>query len=51
MNWIAHHQEHLTLFTIYGSIHPSSCLLVSWMHFNSSKIPAGSNLGEYYKIL
>ena len=27
----AHHQEHLTVFTVSGSIHPSSCRLVSWM--------------------
>jgi len=24
---------------------------VSWMRFNASKTPAGSNLGEYYQIL
>jgi hypothetical protein len=28
---LAHHQEHLTVFTISGSIHPNSCRLVSWM--------------------
>jgi hypothetical protein len=27
----AHHQEHLTVFTASGSIHPSRCRLVSWM--------------------
>jgi hypothetical protein len=27
----AHHQEHLTVFTAFGSIHPSCCGLVSWM--------------------
>jgi hypothetical protein len=27
----AYHQEHLTVFTVSGSIHPSSCRLVSWM--------------------
>jgi hypothetical protein len=27
----AHHQEHLTSFTILGSIYPSDCRLVSWM--------------------
>jgi hypothetical protein len=26
----AHHQEHLTVFTVSGSVHPSSCWLVSW---------------------
>jgi len=25
----AHHQEHLTLFTVSGSVHPSCCRLVS----------------------
>jgi len=29
-----HHQEHLTVFTVSGSIHPSSCRLVSWMSWN-----------------
>jgi len=48
-----HHQEHLTVFTVSGSIHPSCCRLVSWMswNFNSSKTPACSKLGEYYQIL
>jgi hypothetical protein len=27
----AHHQEHLTVFTVCGSVHPSCCRLVSWM--------------------
>jgi hypothetical protein len=27
----AHHQEHLTVFTISGSVHPGCCRLVSWM--------------------
>jgi hypothetical protein len=27
----AHHQENLTVFTAFGSIHPSCCQLVSWM--------------------
>ena len=34
----AHHQEHLTVFTVTES-------------YNSSKTPAGSNLGEHYQIL
>jgi len=38
-----HHQEYLTVFTVSGSIHPSS--------FNSSKTPASSYLGEHYQIL
>ena len=36
----AHHQEHLTVFTVSGSVHPSCC-----------RLPAGSNLGEHYQIL
>jgi hypothetical protein len=27
----ANHQEHLTVFTLSGSIHPSCCRLASWM--------------------
>jgi len=52
VSWMsfAHHQEHLTIFTVSGSIHPRCCRLVSWMSFNSSKTPARSNLGEYYLI-
>jgi len=30
-NVFAHHQEHLNLFTVSGSIHPSFCRLGSWM--------------------
>jgi len=30
----AHLQEHLTVFTVSGSVHPSSCRLVSWMSWN-----------------
>ena len=36
----AHHQEHLTIFTVFGSIHPGCC-----------RLAAGSNLREYYQIL
>ena len=36
----AHHQEHLTVFTVSGSVHPSWC-----------RLPAGSNLGKHYQIL
>ena len=28
----AHHQEHLTVFTVSGSVHPSCCRLVSRVH-------------------
>ena len=31
----AHHQEHLTIFTVSGSVHPSCCRLVSWMSWNA----------------
>ena len=34
----AHHQEHLTVFTVSGSIHPSSCRLVSWMSWNWTEL-------------
>jgi len=27
----AHHQEHLTVFTVFDSVYPSCCRLVSWM--------------------
>jgi hypothetical protein len=27
-----HHQEHLTVFTVSGSVNPRCCLLVSWMN-------------------
>jgi len=30
----AHHHEHLTVFTVSGSVHPSCCRLVSWMSWN-----------------
>ena len=30
----AHHQEHLTVFTVSGSVHPSCCRLLSWMSWN-----------------
>ena len=31
----AHHQEHLTVFTVSGSVHPSCCRLVSRVHWNA----------------
>jgi hypothetical protein len=37
----AHHQEHLTVFTVSASVHQSSCRLVF-------KTSAGSYLGDYY---
>jgi len=38
----AHHQGHLTVFTVSGSIYPGCCWLVSWMSWNCR---------EYYQIL
>ena len=46
-----HHQEHLTAFTVSGSIHPSGYSPVFWLSWTSTKTPAGSHLGEYYQIL
>jgi len=40
----AHYQEHLTAFTVSGSVHPS------WVE-NSSMTTADSNLGEHYQIM
>jgi hypothetical protein len=44
----AHHQEHLTVFTVSGSVHPSCCRLVSGMgcncHTGLLTVP-GSNPG------
>jgi hypothetical protein len=34
----AHHQEHLTVFTVSGSVHPSCCRLVSWMNWNCKAV-------------
>jgi hypothetical protein len=36
----ARHQEHLTVFTVSGSVHPSCC-----------RLAAGSNLDEHYQML
>jgi hypothetical protein len=33
-NVFAHHQEHLTVFTVSGIVHPSCCQLVSRMSWN-----------------
>ena len=40
----AHHQEYLTVFTAFGSIHQCRSS-------NSSMTPAGSDIGEYYQML
>jgi hypothetical protein len=47
----AHNQEHLTVFTVYGNVHPSYCRLVSRVSYNSVATPASSSLGEHYQIL
>jgi hypothetical protein len=31
----AHHQEHLTVFTVSGNVHPWCCRMVSWMSLNA----------------
>jgi len=36
----AHHQEHLTVFTVSGSIHPSCCRLVFWLSWNCFAVSA-----------
>jgi hypothetical protein len=33
-NVFAHHQEHLNVFTVSGSVHPSCCLMMSRMSWN-----------------
>jgi hypothetical protein len=33
-NVFAHHQEHLTVFTVSDSVHTGCCRLVSWMSWN-----------------
>jgi uncharacterized protein involved in tolerance to divalent cations len=59
---LAHHQEHLTVFTLSGIIDPGCCRLVSWMNwnwnmwvvrhvYNSSKRTVGNNQGEYYQMM
>jgi len=35
---LTHHQEHVTVFTVSGSFHPSRY-----------RLPAGSNLGEHWR--
>jgi len=35
----AHHQEHLTLFTVSGIIHSSGYQTVSWLNWNSFPVP------------
>jgi len=47
----ARHQEHLFVFTVSGSVHPSCCRVESGMSFNSFRTPASSNLGEHYQTL
>jgi len=41
----AHHQKHLTVFTVFGSIHPSSCRLVSRMSYQLIQDNSQQQLG------
>jgi len=41
----AHHQEHLTVFTVSGSVHPSCCRLVSGMSWNGA-LMMGENIAR-----
>jgi len=34
----AHHQKHLTVFTVSDGVHPSCCRLVSWMSWMGENI-------------
>jgi len=34
----AHHQEHLTVITVSGCIHPSRCRLVMWMSWKFQRV-------------
>jgi hypothetical protein len=43
-NVFAHNQEHLTVFTVSGSVHPSCCRLLSRMSWNASFNSFGTEL-------
>ena len=43
----AYHQEHLTVFTVSGSIHTGCCRLVSWMSWNSIQFSFGALIYVY----
>jgi hypothetical protein len=38
-NVFVHHQEHLTVFRVSGTVQPSCCRLVSWMSWNWTECP------------
>jgi hypothetical protein len=40
-----HHQENLNVFTVYGSVHPSRCRLVTWMSFQLFQLTNRQQLG------
>jgi len=46
----AHHQEHLNCITASVIIHVCRCRLVSWMIWNLSMTPAGSDIREFQLI-
>jgi len=51
----AHHQEHLTVFTVSGSVHPSSCRLVlpagvaGWCPEGHQQVATWMNITRYFK--
>jgi len=47
----AHHQEQLTVFTVSGSIHPSSCRLASWMSFQHQPAATWVHTTRYCKYI
>ena len=44
--FFAHHQEHLTVFTVSGSVHPSCCRLVSRMSFKLVRYTSRQKVGR-----
>jgi hypothetical protein len=47
----AHHQKHLTVFTISGSVHPNCCRLVSRMSWNCAAWVNTSRYCKYSQVL
>jgi hypothetical protein len=45
-----HHQEHSTVFTVSGNVHPSCCWLVSRMGFNSFETPHNYENNQQYTV-
>jgi hypothetical protein len=46
----ARHQEHLTVFTVTGSIHSGCCRLVFWMSWNWKHLPKHVELTKINKL-